>query len=100
LQSLKDFVAIHLEEDFEIWSKGPSFDMSKLKDAYVACEIVPFWKHWKERCVRTAISGYEELVEEHVPFEGIKHDAEADARHQIRQLKWVYTYNNTPIHGT
>lgn len=94
LANLSSFIALELEQNYKIWAKGPSFDLSKLADAYRACKINIPWHHSNERCVRTELDGYETLVKDQVPFEGERHCAEADARHQIRQVHQVWKWKN------
>jgi len=91
LCGLLAFNTFNLEQDYKIWAKGPSFDLSKLADAYRACKINIPWHHSNERDVRTELAGYEKLIGEHVHFEGERHNAEADARHQIRQVQFVHS---------
>lgn len=94
LKELHDFIYLNtFSADVKVWAKGPSFDLSKLADAYRACKINIPWHHSNERCVRTELDGYELLVREQVPFEGERHCAEADARHQIRQIQFVRSPN-------
>lgn len=93
LLSLTAFIAMNMEQDFKIWAKGPSFDLAILANAYRACKINAPWHHSNERCVRTEIDGYESLIKQQVPFEGERHCAEADARHQIRQIQFVRSPN-------
>src|SRR5690606_1356387 len=63
LKELYAFIALNTASaDVKVWAKGPSFDLSKLADAYRACKINIPWHHSNERCVRTEIDGYEALI--------------------------------------
>jgi len=94
LLNLISFIGLEMEQDFNIWGKGPSFDMGILADAYRACKMDIPWRYSNERCVRTYIDGYEDLLNTHLPFSGTEHIAENDALHQIAQMLEVLLYKN------
>ena len=71
----------------KVWGNGPSFDCAILANCYkkIPCiEPLP-WKHFNERCVRTVVdlAGGQDFKTS-IPFEGVKHDALDDCRHQIK----------------
>lgn len=74
--------------DFRIWGNGATFDITKIKRMFERHGYAVPWEFWNERDVRT-IGELGELC--HVPdfknvlpFEGVKHSALDDARHQAR----------------
>lgn len=100
LLNLISFIGLERGPGFKIWGKGPSFDMGILADAYRACKLDIPWRYSKERCVRTELDGYEELVKQNVPFEGERHTAYSDAFYQILQVSWVQRKRQTTmLHG-
>jgi len=66
------------------WGNGPSFDCVILRNAYAALGISAPWLYYKERDVRTILDLYPEARD--VVFQGIKHHALDDARHEARML--------------
>lgn len=70
------------------WSKGPTFDELLLRSAWERCGMegdfpVPYWA---SRCVRTA----EAMLKQPITFEGAKHTAIADARHQVKIVRAAF----------
>lgn len=77
------------EDDWVVWSKGPSFDVAMLEHAYKqACIAVP-WKFWNTRCVRTymALPGAKGIVG---PTLGVKHNALSDAYEQAQTVQLIH----------
>lgn len=89
LIELGDFIDTVCIEDVRVWGKGPSFDNAILRDAYARIKMELPWHFYKERCVRTYLCGYEELLKKHLPFEGTTHDPSDDAIHQIKSIHKV-----------
>lgn len=67
-----------------VWGNGPSFDNAILANAYTAIRRHPPWAYWNDRDMRTLLALYPEAKQ--IEFEGIKHHALHDARHEARQL--------------
>jgi exodeoxyribonuclease VIII len=67
-----------------IWASSPSFDCVILRNAFDYCAFFTPWEYWHERDIRTLVALYPALKE--LPFEGIKHHALHDARHEARQV--------------
>ena len=85
LESFQNFVLRNMRgDDDTIWSKGSDFDVVLLRTLYRRSRIkAEPWKFWQARCVRTALM----LAGNDVPFEGVKHNALADAIHQAKQVQ-------------
>jgi len=86
LLSLDRFIKYHCKDDVRVWGKGPSFDSAILRDAYDRFKLSLPWKYSKERCVRTDLCGYEELLKKYLPFDGPEHHPVKDAMHQIKSM--------------
>lgn len=71
----------------KVWGNGPSFDCAIMANLYkkVPCGRELPWSHWNERCVRTVVDlAGGKLFKNSIPFEGVKHDALDDCKHQIK----------------
>lgn len=86
LMELELFIKTHCTEEVRVWGRGPSFDNAILRDAYSRFNMELPWLFYKERCVRTYLCGYEDLLKKHLPFEGNVHDPVDDAIHQIKSI--------------
>ncbi|MDH0894253.1 MULTISPECIES: 3'-5' exoribonuclease [unclassified Pseudomonas] len=67
-----------------LWGKGSSFDNVVIGNAFDAYAIARPWLFRNDRDLRTLLALYPEA--ETLPFEGIKHHALDDAKHEARQL--------------
>lgn len=73
----------------KVWTNGPEFDEAVIEDVYKNTfkKEVP-WKFYNSESVRTCRTVYEfktgNRLKDIVPFEGVKHSALADARHQAK----------------
>ncbi|MDG9928501.1 MULTISPECIES: 3'-5' exoribonuclease [unclassified Pseudomonas] len=67
-----------------LWGNGSSFDNVIIGSAFDAHNIERPWMFWNDRDLRTLLALYPEA--ETLPFEGIKHHALDDAKHEARQL--------------
>jgi hypothetical protein len=85
---LKDFVAQFIEwcpkdqRGLRVWGNGASFDIPIIEDILRQQGATFPWLFWNHRCYRTmkACFGVDKK------FEGTKHDALDDARHQAKCL--------------
>lgn len=68
-------------EPFEIWARGPQFDIVVLNSLYEDNGLRPPWRHNLVRDQRT-LCAYMPLKE----FEGVQHNALDDARQQARNV--------------
>lgn len=75
-------------DEVKVWGNGSSFDNVILASLYkqtTTLGLPPPWRYWNDRDMRTIIDMFPEA--KHVgPFEGIKHHALHDARHEAKQL--------------
>lgn len=67
-----------------VWGNGAGFDQPILGAAYDACGMDRPWPYHAERCYRTMKALFPEVVAG--PFEGARHVALNDARHQAKHL--------------
>lgn len=71
-----------------VWGNGATFDISILDHAYR--HKAP-WKFWNVRDVRTICHlADKKLSKESFPFEGVKHSALDDARHQAKYVSAMW----------
>ncbi|MCH7400103.1 3'-5' exoribonuclease [Belliella sp. DSM 107340] len=89
---LKNFINEHCVKDVKVWSKGPSFDASILSNIYSmrGFGIPKPWEYYNERCVRTELHGWEEIVKNKVPPPAYKHEPKYDCLYQIACINYVY----------
>lgn len=73
-------------DEVVVWANPPQFDISIIRSAMEQVGIIPSWKHWQERDLRTLRNickqlgiKFEEKNKEH-------HSALSDARHQVTEV--------------
>ena len=76
-----------------LWGNGSSFDNVIVGNAFDACGIERPWKFWNDRDLRTLLHLYPEA--KRLTFEGIKHNALHDARHEAKQLLMALNLHQT-----
>ena len=68
-----------------LWGNGANFDNVLLRGAFKACRVPAPWAYYDDACYRTMKNRFKTQVP--APrFQGLKHDALADALHQTRHL--------------
>jgi hypothetical protein len=72
-----------------VWSNGANFDEVLWRDAMERVDHRAPWKYWNVRDTRTCWH-LARLNHKAVKFEGIQHDAIADARHQAKCVTQAY----------
>ncbi|SFK45792.1 3'-5' exonuclease [Azotobacter beijerinckii] len=86
LRQLADWMAIYAtERDAIVWGNGSSFDNVILRSSYEACSLPLPWQFRHDRDLRTLLALYPE-AKNVGDFEGTKHHALHDARHEAKQL--------------
>jgi exodeoxyribonuclease VIII len=70
-----------------IWGNGANFDEPLLTAAYSAIGRVPPYKYYVSHCYRTMKNLFRNVPTP--AFQGLKHDALADALHQTRHLQAI-----------
>lgn len=85
LMLVADFVKAHKGDGpFYVWANSPSFDCVILRSAFELCRANTPWPYYVERDLRTLLALYPAVKD--LPFEGIKHHALHDARHEAMLL--------------
>ena len=74
------------EGDTFVWGNGADFDLSILSVAYQKVGIPVPWRPFNGRCYRTFKNLPEHKTIKPDPFEGVKHNALADAQHQAKHM--------------
>lgn len=86
LEELAGWMAIYATaRDAIVWGNGSSFDNVILRSAYSELSHPTPWQFWNDRDLRTILALYPEAKSVGA-FEGTKHHALHDARHEAKQL--------------
>lgn len=73
-----------------LWGNAATFDLKILEFAYKHCGIAVPWEFRSERCFRTLKGVFPQIV---APlFDGLKHTALADAKHQAAHAEAIFDY--------
>lgn len=73
------------ERTVTVWGNGSIFDISILQNLYEELNITVPWKFWAVNDVRTIVA-LNPSIKENCTFEGVKHFAVDDCKHQIKYL--------------
>lgn len=79
-----------------VWAKPPQFDCALLGAAYKRLGMSVPWNHRAPRCLRTLLD-VSEFDEKTIPFEGVKHHALDDARHQAKVVAAAKAKLSRPV---
>lgn len=86
------FNSLDNHKDIRIWGNSARFDLGILEGWYEKClgkkKFNNFWNTWKERCSRTLFN-LDEEGRRKLNFEGTKHNAIDDCKHQIKCLRYI-----------
>jgi len=91
---LADF-ADFVKPNCQVWGNGVAFDNVIIRNAYEhpsCADDVP-WKFWNDRDVRTMVELGKVIgidPKRDFPFDGVKHDALADAIHQAKYVSAIW----------
>lgn len=77
-----------IKDKDRVWGNGAAFDNAILSDAYRSAGIPQPWRYWGDMCYRTLKNLYRHVAKP--DFEGVKHDALADAKNQAVHLQLIY----------
>lgn len=89
-----------IEGKIRVWAKPPSFDLVIIQHALKVTGYKCPWSFRDERCLRTLLDLTPRDASIHgMPFEGAKHDAYADAVHQLKQIRACLTVAGRMRHG-
>lgn len=88
LLALREFMSVEAygepNKQALLWGNGSSFDNVIIGSAFDAHNLARPWMFWNDRDLRTLLALYPEVKA--LPFEGLKHHALHDAKHEARQL--------------
>lgn len=79
--------------DAKVWGNGATFDNVIVKNAYDRTGLPVPWAFWNDRDVRTIVDLGQQIgfdPKRDMPFQGVKHDALADAVHQARYVSAIW----------
>lgn len=83
-------VSEYITEKDRVWGNGANFDNAILTDAFRSCGLPQPWRYWGDMCYRTMKNLHPQILRP--AFEGVKHDALADATNQAWHLQEIYQY--------
>ncbi|HCQ2840577.1 TPA: 3'-5' exoribonuclease [Escherichia coli] len=90
LIQFREFINEHSDEKFvQVWGNGATFDNNILRTSYERLNIPCPWRYYNDRDVRTIVElgktiGFDARTV--IPFEGVRHNALDDARHQAKYV--------------
>lgn len=95
LSELSYFINQHSDNPkyLKVWGNGATFDNVILRGAYERAGQVCPWQFWNDHDVRTIVTlgrvvGFDPKRD--MPFDGIAHNALADARHQAKYVSAIW----------
>ncbi|EFN0006091.1 exonuclease [Escherichia coli] len=90
LIQFREFINEYSDEKFvQVWGNGATFDNTILRTSYERLNIPSPWRYYNDRDVRTIVElgktiGFDARTV--IPFEGVRHHALDDARHQAKYV--------------
>ncbi|EFL9690517.1 3'-5' exoribonuclease [Escherichia coli] len=90
LIQFREFINEYSDEKFvQVWGNGATFDNTILRTSYERLNIPCPWRYYNDRDVRTIVElgktiGFDARTV--IPFEGVRHHALDDARHQAKYV--------------
>ncbi|HII2070404.1 TPA: 3'-5' exoribonuclease domain-containing protein [Escherichia coli] len=94
LLQLREFIDENSGEFFvRVWGNGASFDNVILRRSYERQGIPCPWRYCNDRDVRTIVDLGKAIdfdARTAIPFEGVRHNAQDDARHQAKQVSAIW----------
>ncbi|TPC99274.1 exonuclease [Escherichia coli] len=90
LIQFREFINEYSDEKFvQVWGNGATFDNTILRRSYERLNIPCPWRYYNDRDVRTIVElgktiGFDARTV--IPFEGVRHHALDDARHQAKYV--------------
>ncbi|HAO9140106.1 TPA: exonuclease [Escherichia coli] len=90
LIQFREFINEYSDEKFvQVWGNGTTFDNTILRTSYERLNIPCPWRYYNDRDVRTIVElgktiGFDTRTV--IPFEGVRHNALDDARHQAKYV--------------
>ncbi|HDI8417384.1 exonuclease [Escherichia coli] len=90
LSQFRDFINEYSDEKFvQVWGNGATFDNAILRTSYERLDIPCPWRYHNDRDVRTIVELGKTIdfdARTVIPFEGVRHNALDDARHQAKYV--------------
>ncbi len=95
LSELNHFINRHADNTkyLKVWGNGATFDNVILRGAYERAGQICPWAYWNDHDVRTIVTlgrsiGFDPKMD--MPFDGERHNALADARHQAKYVSAIW----------
>lgn len=95
LSELNHFINRHAANTkyLKVWGNGATFDNVILRGAYERAGQICPWAYWNDHDVRTIVTlgrsiGFDPKMD--IPFDGERHNALADARHQAKYVSAIW----------
>ncbi|EFB1292230.1 exonuclease, partial [Escherichia coli] len=90
LSQFREFINEYSDEKFvQVWGNGATFDNAILRTSYERLDIPCPWSYHNDRDVRTIVELGKTIdfdARTVIPFEGVRHNALDDARHQAKYV--------------
>ncbi|WP_089600254.1 exonuclease [Escherichia coli] len=90
LSRFREFINEYSDEKFvQVWGNGATFDNAILRTSYERLDIPCPWRYYNDRDVRTIVELGKTIdfdARTVNPFEGVRHNALDDARHQAKYV--------------
>ncbi|MED8921242.1 3'-5' exoribonuclease [Escherichia coli] len=90
LSRFREFINGYSDEKFvQVWGNGATFDNAILRTSYERLDIPCPWRYYNDRDVRTIVELGKTIdfdARTVIPFEGVRHNALDDARHQAKYV--------------
>lgn len=95
LSELSSFISRNSENprSLKVWGNGANFDNVILRSAYERAGHICPWQFWNDCDVRTIVLLGRQLgfdPKRDMPFDGVAHNALADARHQVKYVSAIW----------
>ncbi|MEH4205541.1 3'-5' exoribonuclease [Klebsiella pneumoniae] len=95
LSELSSFISRNADNPsyLKVWGNGANFDNVILRSAYDRADQTCPWQFWNNSDVRTMVLLGKELgfdPKRNMPFDGVAHNALADARHQAKYVSAIW----------
>lgn len=90
LSRFREFINEYSDEKLvQVWGNGATFDNAILRTSYERLNIPCPWRYYNDRDVRTIVELGKTIdfdARTVIPFEGVRHNALDDARHQAKYV--------------
>lgn len=94
LSRFREFINEYSDEKFvQVWGNGATFDNAILRTSYERLDTPCPWRYHNDRDVRTIVELGKTIdfdARTVIPFEGVRHNALDDARHQAKYVSAIW----------